>query len=541
MSARRGPRLLVAAGVAVSVLASTGCSLVFGADPVFPSNRCNSGDVSSTQFKALGTLGGELTNSRPIQPPTKPGTTQIASGYGMRWGTMHAGVDFAGPIGTPIYATLDGNVVKAGPADGFGFWIVIDSLVNDRQVSTVYGHMYSDSIKVQVGQHVNVGDHIADIGNAGQSTGPHVHFEYYEGGTRINGGHSIDPMIKLGPVMGPQVTSTATVSTAQVQLAAATAPANCNGFGTPGGGLVSGKVPPDLEPWYRKAGSLCPEISASLLAAQGQAESNFRTDAVSPDGAQGVAQFMPGTATAIAPDGQPYVIDADGNGKADPKDPADGIIGQGRYMCAIAKTIQGWISQGKVSGDLTALTVAAYNAGEGAVLTSGGMPNQIPRHFTETRPYVQKILAAEPGFRSQTGNGRFVADGSRSGTQVVEAARQFLGTPYSWGGGGTGGPTDPGNGVKGFDCSGLTQYAVFAATGGALTLPRTSEEQWKVGTEVSLDQAQPGDLLFGSWGPGGPGHVGIFVSGGRMIHSPTTNESVTEAAVQPGMKARRVL
>jgi len=77
-------------------------------------------------------------------------------------------------------------------------------------------------------------------------------------------------------------------------------------------------------------------------------------------------------------------------------DDGDAIIGQGRYMCAIAHKIVGWQNAGQVHGDVVALTLAAYNAGEGAVLASGGMPNQVAAHYSETQPYVANILAMEP-------------------------------------------------------------------------------------------------------------------------------------------------
>ncbi|MFD5179430.1 peptidoglycan DD-metalloendopeptidase family protein [Nocardia sp. NPDC058379] len=157
--------------------------------------------------------------------------------------------------------------------------------------------------------------------------------------------------------------------------------------------LAPGAVPADLEPWYRQGGTVCPQVSASLLAAQGKQESGFQRGLTSPSGAQGLAQFLPGTASALAADGRPYVIDADGNGTASVWDDGDSIIGQARYMCDIAAKIEGWIADGTVTGDLTTLTLAGYNAGEGAVLRSGGFPTGSPDYEVHTRPYVANILA----------------------------------------------------------------------------------------------------------------------------------------------------
>ncbi|MBF6302443.1 M23 family metallopeptidase [Nocardia amamiensis] len=152
--------------------------------------------------------------------------------------------------------------------------------------------------------------------------------------------------------------------------------------------IAPGSVPPQFEQWYRRAGGLCPQISSALLAAQGEAESGFRTDAVSPDGAQGPAQFMPETWPS-------YGADDDGNGQVSPFDIGDAVMAQGRYMCAIAAHVDGWIAEGKVHAPngRTELYLAAYNAGEGAVLHSGGFPTGSTDYVVQTRPYVDKILA----------------------------------------------------------------------------------------------------------------------------------------------------
>ena len=111
---------------------------------------------------------------------------RLTSTFGPRWGTMHAGIDLAAPMLTPEMAAMDGVVLEAGPASGFGLAVYIQHENGDV---TVYGHM--DSILVQAGQVVRAGDTIALLGNRGQSTGPHLHFEVHAGG--ING-TKIDPL-----------------------------------------------------------------------------------------------------------------------------------------------------------------------------------------------------------------------------------------------------------------------------------------------------------------------------------------------------------
>ena len=108
-----------------------------------------------------------------------PGT--FTSGFGSRWGTYHRGIDIAGPIGTPIYAVADGTVIDAGPAQGFGLWVRIRH--TDGTIS-VYGHMYD--FFVSVGERVPAGMQIARMGNRGDSSGPHLHFEIIMDGQHVD-------------------------------------------------------------------------------------------------------------------------------------------------------------------------------------------------------------------------------------------------------------------------------------------------------------------------------------------------------------------
>lgn len=378
-----------------------------------------------TTSAAPEAAGTPLPTSSKSWPMTE-GSYTISDVFGSRGGG-HLGVDMAAPMGTPIYAAADGLVADAGPASGFGQWIVVDHNLGGNKVSTVYGHMYEDGVLVRAGDQVRAGQQIALVGSNGQSTGAHLHFEVVPGG-RLSGGSQIDPIPWLadagqpGATTGVPVTTTPAPTTArgpadQAAGDATTPPTSTAAPTTTGcvpttSGAVTGggggdnladqtEVPEELVRWYRQAGTLCPQISSSLLAAQAKAETGFRRGLTSPSGAQGLGQFMPGTAASASPiDGQPYIIDADGNGQASVWDDGDAIIGQGRYMCAIASTIDGWITEGKVrdSGDRRELYIAAYNAGEGAVLASGGFPSGSPDYVNETRPYVDRILAWEPGF-----------------------------------------------------------------------------------------------------------------------------------------------
>lgn len=284
-------------------------------------------------------------------------------------------------------------------------------------------------------------------------------------------------------------------------------------------------------PWFTKAGAICGGITPSVIAALYNAENGFRygpTAPVSRTGALGPGQFMPGTWAK-------YGKDADGDGKIDVLGVADPVMASGALLCDMYGQIEQWKKQGVVSGDTLDLTLAGYNAGVEAVRRAGGMPSGAHDYEHQTKPYVRKIRESEPVFAAILAPLSGLSDGSVGG-RVVEAALRYLGLPYVWGGGNINGPSG-----GGFDCSGLTSYAVYTATGDTLTLPRTSETQWNIGTEIPMDQARPGDLLFGNWQSGGPGHVAIYIGNGQMVHAPQTGDVVKVGKVFDGMKVRRIV
>lgn len=118
----------------------------------------------------------------PFAMPVKSGY-RLTSGFGNRWGRLHAGTDFAASHGTPIYATADGVVSEAGWSGGYGRLIKID---HDFGIETRYAHL--SRIRVRPGERVVKGQRIGDMGNTGRSTGTHLHYE-----TRVNG-RPVNPM-----------------------------------------------------------------------------------------------------------------------------------------------------------------------------------------------------------------------------------------------------------------------------------------------------------------------------------------------------------
>lgn len=136
--------------------------------------------------RSLSKPTGKIAN---IQSYTLPAKGEFTSGYGMRWGRTHRGIDIAGPIGTPIIAAAAGKVVTAGwSEDGFGNKVEIQ---HPDGTITLYAH--TSRVLTRVGARVRQGQQIAEMGNSGFSTGPHLHFQIHPGGKT-----AVDPMFFFG-------------------------------------------------------------------------------------------------------------------------------------------------------------------------------------------------------------------------------------------------------------------------------------------------------------------------------------------------------
>jgi murein DD-endopeptidase MepM/ murein hydrolase activator NlpD len=104
--------------------------------------------------------------------PLRSGTYTLTQRY--RSPNGHPGIDLAAPLGTPMYAAAEGDVLYWGPAQGFGNWIVLQ---HPGGIQTTYGHMRFNELIVGPTAHVKTGQLIARVGSEGESTGPHLHFE----------------------------------------------------------------------------------------------------------------------------------------------------------------------------------------------------------------------------------------------------------------------------------------------------------------------------------------------------------------------------
>lgn len=162
--------------------------------PLSMSTRGEESDISADEVRAnqilqqmdqlnLYRLAAE---KAPFANPVHS-AVRFTSGYGSRRDPktggrrMHNGVDFAGPQGTDIFATADGVVTHAGWQSGFGRMVKIKHAFG---IETLYAH--NTKIRVKVGQRVSRGDHIADMGSTGRSTGTHLHYEVRVNGKPVN-------------------------------------------------------------------------------------------------------------------------------------------------------------------------------------------------------------------------------------------------------------------------------------------------------------------------------------------------------------------
>jgi len=157
---------------------ATGGPFESAADPTFRALFTSWKKLDSLQDGAIA-----IPSEKPVRT-----TASLQSSFGVRSdpfngrAAMHAGIDLSGPIGTPIYATADGVVLRAGwNVGGYGNLVELD---HGKGISTRFGHM--SAILVAAGQHVVRGQQIGRMGSTGRSTGSHLHYEVRIDGRPVN-------------------------------------------------------------------------------------------------------------------------------------------------------------------------------------------------------------------------------------------------------------------------------------------------------------------------------------------------------------------
>ena len=182
----------------------------------------------------------------------------------------------------------------------------------------------------------------------------------------------------------------------------------------------------------------------------------------------------------------------------------------------------GWAKNGEIAGSIgLALRTEAIQIKlviKGSQISTEGLPSLTKPTLTYSS-HVQDMgwmSYADEGKMAGTTNQKKRMDATSTiRDRIVDAAHSRLGCPYVWGG----------NGPNTFDCSGLVKWC-YAQVG--ISIPRTTGELKSYGTQISVSQALPGDILWKS------GHVGIYIGNGQYIHAPQTGDVVKISSVSSG-------
>jgi NlpC/P60 family/Transglycosylase SLT domain len=313
------------------------------------------------------------------------------------------------------------------------------------------------------------------------------------------------------------------VTTIAVPAAAAgcTPPASTTGMPQPGNPRQASlsnpptEIPAPIQALYEAAATRY-GLPWTLLAGIGMEETNHgRNTATSSAGARGLMQFIPATFAA-------YGVDGNGDGRATITDDADSIYSAANYLAA----------SGALTGpDGIRHALYAYNHALWYV-------NDVLYYAAA---YSDGDLAANPCITFDSATTGAPITGTGPAIDAVNAAVRWIGTPYSWGGGNSQGPTagiccSPGGHdarhIIGFDCSGLVLYA-YAQIG--IHLPHLAHDisYHSGGQPIPRDftQMKPGDTIGFSYTPGGNVfHIGIYLGDGKMIDSDSHGVSISNLA-----------
>ncbi len=457
--------------------------------------------------------------------PTDKDATQVSSPFGPREGGFHNGVDLAGPHGTPIYAFADGRVINAEDSgvQGFGGWVVIEHNIDGKQIQTVYGHEEPGQVHVAVGDRVSKGDHIADMGSAGQSSGDHLHFEVVTG-DRSAGAEKVDPQPWLDKAANgkprdenepeskdedsskEESDGFGGLSARQLALAKQiVAIGEVRGVDKQGQKIAVAVAKHESQlQVYANDGVKGPEDGggmANISFEELKKSLDYPHDAVGTDNASvGTFQQQAGMWGSVEELMNPAVQ------ARKFYEHLEKVDYQGRDLGSVASEVQG-----------NATGTGVYSAEEdiaGKLVDHfKGAGDNLTQEEIEAAGNPESDGSSDCGDTSSADAGK-AEPGSSSelGEAIVSAAREQYGQPYVWGGGDTSGPTGgQGSGEKGFDCSGLVLWAVFQATNGRVTLPHQTMSQVKDSNvePVKWEDKQPGDLIY-LGEEGSEHHVGIY-------------------------------
>lgn len=503
-------------------------------------------NLANASVCAAPMAGGSSSSTGNYTGPARlpvVGPARVTSNFGMRVNPggiyrgklmLHDGVDIAETNSARLIVSATGGTVLKIYTDSIGTNIVTIDAGGGVQLS--YLHLASFNPAMKVGTTAWPGMPVGIEGATGNVTGPHLHLMVHVNNTPTDprtwmGQHGVTIPAVGGSVTGPPpvsapppATSTSPSATGQPAAAtlAATGTPSSPSTPAPGGGLALPppgqprkdslsnaplSIPADVKALYVAAGKRF-GIPWTLLAGIGMEETGHgRNTNTSSAGAQGNMQFMPATFATVG-------IDGNSDGVKDIRNPADSIFSAANYL----------VKSGAKTDVRTA--IFAYNHASWYVNDILYYAQQYGGgKFTGGDPGASNIGCqdAPPGAA-----GTVAAASAGYETTAVTQVKKWLGQTYIYGGGGITGPTG-----GGFDCSGLTQNVVYAATGGKLTLPRTAATQHTTSTmatvatysgrgPVDLSGIRPGDVIAFNvpTDPAPWGHVGIYIGGGQVIHAP---------------------
>ena len=497
--------------------------------------------AQAAQNPCYGVTGPFIDSGGPVRLPVV-GTFTPTSEYGMRVNPgpyggsvykLHNGIDLAElPASSTVVAAKDGQVT-ATPTDptGGGNMIVID---HGAGLTTTYMHLASRM--VTVGERVWAGRPIGVEGSTGNSTGAHLHFT-----VKINGVPTDPrPWFAANGITLPAAKANGTAPPAAVAPPTGTSTPTSSPsptlvpIGGPGG---VGGTQPVVSRLPARVGAYQGEqvLNAAYVIKSGQA---LGLDAKS---------ITIGVMTAMGESSLKVLDYGDGVGPD-----SRGLFQQrangawGSYSDRMKPTTSStnfFNALMQVPNYLTlAPTIAAHKV-------QGNADPYYYAPFWSPAVEMVSVLTADPELLAKLPPSGPIAGcdnpegqlpaGDGSGAAIVAAARHYLGTPYSWGGGTINGPslgiyTSPsldGTHTVGFDCSGLVLFAVYNSTG--LQLAHSAETQGhdSRGTTIARDwaQLQPGDIIAFSRSGGAPGtfgHVGIYIGNKQMINAPQPGSNV---------------
>jgi cell wall-associated NlpC family hydrolase len=442
---------------------------------------------------------------------------------------MHTGLDLAEqPAPGPVVAAAAGVVQDTPTSTSGGNQVVLD---HGGGLTTRYLHLASRT--VSVGDTVGAGRPIGQEGATGNTTGPHVHFEVVVNGRPVDPrpwlaeqGVTLAPPGRAGTAPPPVPVAPAGETGLTVD-AVSLHPVGAPGLTQP----VVSALPARVGPYRAEQ-----VLNAAYIVKAGQAMGlDAWTITVGVMTAMGESSLrVLGYGDTTGPDSR-------------------GLFQQRAGWGTVAERMDPATSARRF---FTALTVVpGYRSLEPTIAAHRAQHNADPYHYRSYWPAAVQMVATLTGDPAllerlpvtgpvtgceDAGPAGPPVPGDGSGAAVVVAARQVLGTAYSWGGGTVDGPSLgvyqstslDGSHTVGFDCSGLVLYAVYQATGVRLAHDAEQQGEDPRGRPVPRDwsKMRPGDVISfsedGSGAPGSFGHVGIYLGEGKMIHAPRPGRSV---------------